>query len=209
MQAREDPVPTAVCGPVHFLSPGKVFVMSDPKKILREEARRRRAELAAANPDHGAQLASFAEALPRAGIVGGYMALPGEADPKLLLEKLLRHGASLAFPRVVAKDIALEFHVWNEGQILQSGAFGISEPGADWPVAKPQLLLVPLLAFDAAGHRLGYGGGFYDRTLEQLPDVKTVGIAFAGQEVTNLPAGPHDQPLDMVLTEKGLRHFSR
>jgi 5-formyltetrahydrofolate cyclo-ligase len=181
--------------------------MTDPKKALRDEARARRTALAKANPDFAAAIADHADALPRVGIVGGYMALPGEADPKLLLEKFLRHGASLAFPRVVAKDIALEFHLWHEGQILVPGAFGISEPGADWPVARPQLLLVPLLAFDARGHRLGYGGGFYDRTLENFPDVTTIGIAFAGQEITQVPHGPHDRSLDMMLTEKGLRHF--
>jgi 5-formyltetrahydrofolate cyclo-ligase len=70
----------------------------------------------------------------------------------------------------------------------------------------PRVVLVPLLAFDATGHRLGYGGGYYDRTLERMR-VRAIGIAYAGQEVEELPRGQHDRPLDMILTERGLRRF--
>ena len=90
--------------------------------------------------------------------------------------------------------------------MLAPGAFGIHEPLDIWPRAMPDLLLVPLLAFDAAGHRLGYGGGFYDRTLALLK-VPAIGIAYAGQEVASLPHEAHDRTLDMVLTEQGLRRF--
>jgi 5-formyltetrahydrofolate cyclo-ligase len=76
----------------------------------------------------------------------------------------------------------------------------------DWPRAAPDLLLVPLLAFDGRGHRLGYGGGFYDRTLALL-GVPAIGIAYAGQEVSSLPAEPHDRRLTAILTEQGLRRF--
>jgi 5-formyltetrahydrofolate cyclo-ligase len=94
-----------------------------------------------------------------------------------------------------------------DGEVLRPGLFGIREPLAHWPSVEPQALLVPLLAFDAHGHRLGYGGGFYDRTLAALKAC-AIGIAFVGQEVTALPHEPHDRPLDAVLTEAGLRRFT-
>ena len=90
--------------------------------------------------------------------------------------------------------------------MLAPGSFGIPEPLAHWPRAVPDMLLVPLLAFDASGHRLGYGGGYYDRTLEKRP-VPAIGIAYAGQEVSSLPAEPHDMALSAILTENGLLRF--
>jgi 5-formyltetrahydrofolate cyclo-ligase len=89
---------------------------------------------------------------------------------------------------------------------MSPGAFGIHEPLEHWPRVRPDLLLVPLLAFDGRGHRLGYGGGFYDRTLALL-NVPAIGIAYAGQEVASLPDEPHDRRLDMILTEQGIRAF--
>ena len=139
-------------------------------------------------------------------IVGGYHALPQEADPAALLERLVEIGCQIAFPRVAAKNQPLEFHRVPDGEVLAPGAFGIHEPLDHWPRVTPGLLLVPLLAFDASGHRLGYGGGFYDRTLEKL-NVPALGIAYAGQEVASLPQEAHDRTLDMILTEQGLRHF--
>jgi len=132
--------------------------------------------------------------------------LPDEADPSLLLARLIELGCQVAFPRVTAKAQPLEFHHVPDGAVMAPGSFGIHEPLDSWPRAVPGLLLVPLLAFDASGHRLGYGGGFYDRTLAQL-QVPAIGIAYAGQEVASLPRGPHDRTLDMVLTEQGLRKF--
>src|SRR5262249_53970840 len=139
-------------------------------------------------------------------IVGGYHALPEEADPALLLKALVELGCHIAFPRMVGKDLALDFHLVPDGEVLKPGAFGIHEPEAHWPSVMPQLLLVPLLAFDAKGHRLGYGGGFYDRTIQAF-GVPAIGIAYAGQEVASLPAEPHDMALDGVLTEMGFRSF--
>jgi len=181
--------------------------MIDEKKRLREEARKLRIRLAADRPDYADRIAEFSLLVPQVGIIGGYCALSGEADPAKLLLRLMRQGASISFPRVVAKDVALGFHQWQEGQPMQPGAYGILEPRSDWPVVQPELLLVPLLAFDARGHRLGYGGGYYDRTLASLPNALAIGVAFAEQEVVKLPNGPHDRKLDMILTEKGLRHF--
>lgn len=176
----------------------------------RNAARARRAELIKAVPDFAQRLASHAGLLeiPPNSLIGAYAALPGEADPHLLLKQLALMGCTFAFPRVAAKGAALVFHHWKPGDVLKPGAYGIAEPSPDWPIAHPKILLVPLLAFDSSGHRLGYGGGFYDRTLGQLgKGVRTIGIAYAGQEVKSLSHEPHDHPLDMIATEEGVRHF--
>lgn len=153
-------------------------------------------------------IAAYAEDLPitPSMVIGGYHALPEEADPSLLLARLVKLGCEVAFPRVTGKDQPLDFHHVPDGEVLVPGSFGIPEPLAHWPSARPDLLLVPLLAFDRLGHRLGYGGGFYDRTLALL-QVPAVGIAYAGQEVASLPRRPHDMALTMVVTERGARKF--
>ena len=176
------------------------------KTDLRAAARQKRLTLA--RKDFAADIARHAEALqiPKGTIVGGYHALPDEADPALLMERLVELGCHIAYPRVVGKGLPLEFHRVPDGEVLAPGAFGIHEPLDIWPRVVPAILLVPLLAFDAAGHRLGYGGGFYDRSLAVLR-VPAIGIAYAGQEVASLPGEPHDRTLDMVLTEQGIRRF--
>ncbi len=176
------------------------------KSELRRVARDKRKALAHAG--FASALARHAEQLPLAHgiIIGGYHALPDEADPHLLLERLVGLGCHIAFPRVTAKNQPLEFHRVPDGEMLAPGTYGIQEPLEHWPRVVPGMLLVPLLAFDASGHRLGYGGGFYDRTLEKL-DVPAIGIGYAGQEVTSLPHEAHDRTLDMILTEQGLRRF--
>jgi 5-formyltetrahydrofolate cyclo-ligase len=108
---------------------------------------------------------------------------------------------------MAGRGLPLEFHRVPDGEVLARGAFGIHEPLESWPRVAPALLLVPLLAFDASGHRLGYGGGFYDRTLALL-NVPAIGIAYAGQEISSIPFEPHDRTLDMILTEQGTRKFS-
>jgi 5-formyltetrahydrofolate cyclo-ligase len=182
------------------------------KAKLRKLARTRRGELAKAIPDFAERLASHAAALDIApnSLIGAYAALPDEADPHLLLKALVSTGCTLAFPRVEAKGAPLIFHHWTPGRELKRGTFGIAEPSADWPVAHPSILLIPLLAFDARGHRLGYGGGYYDRTLEALRahgNIRAIGIAYAGQEVESIPDENHDHLLDMVATEAGIRRF--
>jgi 5-formyltetrahydrofolate cyclo-ligase len=182
------------------------------KAELRKEARVRRRSLQ--HQDIGLLLAARAAALELSpgAIVGGYHALPDEADPALLLQALVRQGCHIAFPRIVAKHLPLEFHLVPDGEVLKKGAHGIHEPEAHWPGVIPHLLLVPLLAFDKSGHRLGYGGGFYDRTLAALrsgdaPVIPAIGVGFSAQEVEILPHESHDMRLDGVLTELGLtRH---
>ena len=176
------------------------------KTELRRAAREKRKALA--YPGHAIALAAHADALgvTPGVVVGGYHAMAGEADPALLLEALVERGAHVAFPRVAARGLPLDYHRIPDGEVLTPGTHGIHEPLMNWPRAAPDLLLVPLLAFDGRGHRLGYGGGFYDRTLALL-GVLAIGIAYAGQEVSSLPAEPHDRRLTAILTEQGLRRF--
>lgn len=180
--------------------------MSSEKTELRCAAREHRRALKRA--DFAAAVARHAEALaiPKGSIVGGYHALPDEADPALLLERLVEMGCHIAYPRVAGKGLPLDFHRVPDGEVLAPGTFGIHEPLDSWPHATPDVLLVPLLAFDASGHRLGYGGGFYDRTIALLK-VPAIGIAFAGQEMDRLPHDVHDAQLNAVLTEQGLTRF--
>jgi 5-formyltetrahydrofolate cyclo-ligase len=179
------------------------------KQEFRDSARERRRVLGAAQPDFAQVLARHADALgiTPGVIVGGYRALPDEADPGLLLAALAERGCTIAFPRVTAKDAALEFHAVPDGEALTPGAFGVAEPLAHWPRAQPSVLLVPLLAFDALGHRLGYGGGYYDRSLAALKP-RAIGVAFAGQQVDALPKDVHDYRLNAILTEHGLTTFA-
>ena len=180
--------------------------MISDKTQLRHIAREKRRALV--HKDFALAIAPYAEdlALVPGTIVGGYHALPEEADPALLLARLVEIGYAVAFPRVTGKDQPLEFHHVPDGEVLEPGSFGIPEPLESWPRAIPDILLVPLLAFDAAGHRLGFGGGFYDRTLTAL-QVPAIGIAYAGQEAASLPQEAHDRTLDKIVTEQGVRRF--
>jgi 5-formyltetrahydrofolate cyclo-ligase len=176
------------------------------KGVLRKSARDKRKLLA--RQGIGAALAAHAILLKLkpGAIVGGYHALPDEADPALLLKALVARRCHIAFPRIAGKGMPLEFHLVPDGEVLRPGLLGIHEPLAHWPKVTPDILLVPLLAFDDRGHRLGYGGGFYDRTLALL-QVRAIGIAYAGQQIASLPAEAHDMALDGVLTEHGLKEF--
>jgi 5-formyltetrahydrofolate cyclo-ligase len=178
------------------------------KASLRTQARARRALLTRA--DYADAIARFAGELGAApgAIVAGYFPFRDEADPRQLLSALsaLRH--PLALPTVTAGQ-PLVFRAWKMGDPMRPNAraFNIPEPLATAAQVVPAIVLVPLLAFDASGHRLGYGGGYYDRTLRGLPTARAIGIAYAGQEVPLLPHMEHDHPLDAVITENGVRRF--
>jgi len=178
------------------------------KAELRATARRHRATLTRADfADAIARFAGDLELAPGA-IVAGYFPFRDEADPRGLMAALSAKGHPLALPSV-EPDKPLTFRAWAMGDAMHSSAYGIPEPLASAPEAVPSLVLVPLLAFDATGHRLGYGGGFYDRTLSLLARAPLIalGVAYAGQEVPALPREAHDHPLDGVITENGLRRF--
>ncbi len=120
------------------------------------------------------------------------------------MEALARRGARLALPVIVARDQPLLFRIWSPSTAMVRGQMGIFEPAADAPVVVPDIMLVPLAAFDRTGHRIGYGAGHYDRTFEQLRRMKTivaVGLAFSVQQVAAVPALPHDVRLDYIVTE--------
>jgi 5-formyltetrahydrofolate cyclo-ligase len=187
--------------------------MSD-KTVLRRELRERRRALHAAHPLAGEQAAAhWAAAAPgRFGAAALYRATGFELDPEPLGRTLAGEGAELCLPTVTARGQALAFRRWRPGDDLVPDALGLLGPVPGAAAVKPELVVTPLLAFDATGGRLGQGGGFYDRTIEQLRaegGVFVLGLAFAGQEVEKLPAETHDQPLDGVLTEGGVRLFAK
>lgn len=137
-------------------------------------------------------------------IFAGYMPIGSELDCRPLLNRLAAAGVPLCLPVVTAPDAPLLFRRWLPDDPLVPGSFGISEPGAAAPEVTPQVLLVPMLAFDRQGHRLGYGGGYYDRTLKALRaahDIVAIGVAFAGQLRDKVPVSGGDEPLDWILTE--------
>ncbi|MEX1147948.1 MAG: 5-formyltetrahydrofolate cyclo-ligase [Sphingomonadales bacterium] len=188
----------------------------DLKTSLRTEARTRRACAASVRGEVAATLAArrFVDgAQPRAGqVVALYCPVRDELNTAPLIEMLdLRH-VVLALPVVDARGAPLVFRRWKPGQPLEDGAFGIKVPPAHADIVRPDVLAVPLLAFDDGGHRLGYGGGFYDRTLRALrgdggPCPLAVGLAFAEQRVPRLPTHAGDQVLDMVVTDKAIHRF--
>lgn len=147
------------------------------------------------------------EALPREGIVAGYYSTRGEIGMHETLAELSERGHALGLPVVTAPDQPLLFRRWRIDHPLVMGQFGISVPPESEPQLMPDIVIVPLVAFDANGHRLGYGAGFYDRTMAALRRKKNtlfVGAAYALQQMEAIPADPHDEKLDMVVTEKGV-----
>lgn len=135
--------------------------------------------------------------------LAGYMPIRTEIDPR---PAMTAHRGPVAVPVVEAPGAPLRFRHWTPVAAMEPGAFGAPVPaGGDW--LEPEVLIVPLLAFDAMGYRLGYGGGFYDRTLEGLRTrgpVTAIGLAFAAQAQPEVPREPTDQPLDLIVTEEGV-----
>jgi len=148
--------------------------------------------------------------LARGAIVSGYMPIKSEIDPTPLLRKLAAKGARLALPAVMARGKSLAFRAWSPDDRLMMGPLGILEPSPAATEIVPDIMLVPLAAFDCQGHRIGYGAGHYDFTLAHLRKVKAVtaiGLAFAAQEIEAVPALSHDERLDYVLTETKVFDF--
>jgi 5-formyltetrahydrofolate cyclo-ligase len=137
--------------------------------------------------------------------VSGFMPVKSEINPLPLMQKLAGQGARLALPVAAGRGKPLVMRQWAWGEPLASGLWGTREPKPDALEVEPDILLVPLLAFDRTGHRIGYGAGYYDMTIAALRARKpatAVGIAFAAQEIAAVPATPRDARLDLVLTEK-------
>lgn len=187
-------------------------VLDAAKSALRLEARRRRKALQVDHPEADWMIADRLDEMIAAlrlkpGVAALYRSLGSEIDPRPLGEALTRGGWTLALPAVVDVEGPLEFRAWTPGDRLAHDLAGLPAPLDSAPPTSPGLILLPLLAFDRRGGRLGQGGGYYDRTLAALRGQPRppafVGLAFAGQQVEAVPHGPHDQPLDGILTEAG------
>lgn len=183
--------------------------MAAPHPTLVEAKRLARADAVAARlgqpPALGIRLAGHvldAGLIPPRAVVAGFWPLDGEIDIRPLLLALVGRGHPVALPVTPPRGQPLRFARWRPGEALHPGPFGTRHPAGE-PLT-PDALLVPLLAFDARGGRLGYGGGYYDRTLAALPGHRSIGCAFAAQEVTSVPAGPTDMRLHAVATERGV-----
>jgi 5-formyltetrahydrofolate cyclo-ligase len=140
---------------------------------------------------------------PPGAVVAGFWPMGTEIDIRPLLQALEARGHALALPVTPKRGQPLGFRRWRFGEALAHGPMGTRQPAAGEAVT-PDWLLVPLLAFDRAGRRLGYGGGYYDRTLAGLPGALAIGCAFAAQEVPEVPAGPEDVRLPRIATEAGI-----
>jgi 5-formyltetrahydrofolate cyclo-ligase len=148
--------------------------------------------------------------IARGTVVSGYSPIRSEIDPAPLMRALAAHGAQLALPAIMARGQSLAFRAWSPNDKLLLGPLGILEPSPAAIEVIPDIMLVPLAAFDRAGHRIGYGAGHYDYTLAHLRKLKhiiAVGLAFAAQEIVAVPALPHDVALDYVLTETEVLDF--
>ena len=186
---------------------------ADPEMLAAEKAALRallkgaREREAAQLPKAGMALAGRfpEELLPESGqVISAYVPFGAEIEPGGILSRASAKGATLALPVVVKKGEPLVFRAWSFGEPLEEGVWGIPAPSASAPEVEPDVLLVPLLGFDQFGGRLGYGGGFYDRTIAKLrakKPVTAIGLAFEIQRVEEVPLGPYDERLDWIVTE--------
>jgi 5-formyltetrahydrofolate cyclo-ligase len=167
------------------------------REALSREQRAAAVEVVAARP--------FPVPVPAGAIVSGFMPIRDEFNPLPLMKMLADAGARLALPATAGRGQPLVMRAWDFGAPLAAGVWGIREPKPDAPEVVPDVVLVPLLAFDRAGHRVGYGAGYYDMTIAALrarKPIVAVGLAFAAQEVDTVPTTPRDARLDLVLTER-------
>ncbi|MCI0467085.1 MAG: 5-formyltetrahydrofolate cyclo-ligase [Beijerinckiaceae bacterium] len=185
--------------------------MSGEKAALRARALALRKEtpssVAAAYAQHLAREGLALVQCLRPGAVSAYFPLPGEPSTLLLLDRLAIAGFKTALPVTGKLGTPLVFRLWRPGEPTVRGKMAIEEPLPEAPEVAPGVLFVPLAAFDRTGHRIGYGAGFYDRSLKQLRAEKpicAIGVAYASQEFPEIPHEAHDERLDFVLTERAL-----
>ena len=182
--------------------------IEEAKAELRREARARRDALPAdmrAAAAHAIAARPFPISLTLKAIVSGFMPIGNEINPIPLMGNLAALGAQLALPAIAGRGKPLTMRAFAFGQRLITGTWGIREPAPEATEVFPDVLLVPLLAFDRSGHRIGYGAGYYDLTIAALRARKAItacGLAFAAQEIANVPTTPRDVRLDLVLTER-------
>ncbi|MGD9295430.1 MAG: 5-formyltetrahydrofolate cyclo-ligase [Roseobacter sp.] len=179
--------------------------LAEIKKTARMEGFARRREAHAADPGTGAGLLSSVLAAYRGVPLSGYMPIRTEINPLPAMVEASAHGP-VGVPVIVAESQPLRFARWEPEMPMISGPFGARIP-QECDFFDPEILIVPMVAFDASGGRLGYGGGYYDRTLEKLRAARAtlaIGFAYEAQKAMNLPLEPTDQPLDMIVTEAGV-----
>ena len=178
------------------------------KDELRATARRARASLTPVSRDRAGKQASnlLCEAFDFDGkVVSAYWPIGDEIDARHFMNSAAAEGATLCLPAVVSRGAPLIFRKWTPETDLEAGPHNTRHPGPDAPERVPDILIVPLLGFSRQGGRLGYGGGFFDRTLAKLrknKEILAIGLAYAVQEMAKLPVDAHDQPLDWVVTER-------
>jgi len=211
MQAAEEYTLTVDVGPSAFYFPRLLCVslisLQEHKQSLRDKMRTLRRDKIHTSSLAFSGLSELfireVELEPHA-VVASYSAFGGEMDPTILEDALRCQGHPIALPVMKGKADPLQFRLYERGDKLCSGPMGIMEPSLDASLIEPDILLVPLLAFDQKRNRLGYGGGYYDRTLRELrarKPIRAIGIAFACQEVGSVPIGPNDIKLDKIVTE--------
>src|SRR5262247_498897 len=187
---------------------GQSTSIEEAKAELRRQARVRRDALPADMRAAAAQAIAarpFPISLATKAIVSCFMPIGNEINPIPLMRNLAALGAQLALPAIAGRGKPLTMRAFAFGQTLVPGVWGIREPAPDAPAVAPDILIVPLLVFDRSGQRIGYGAGYYDMTVAALRARKTIiacGIAFAAQEISNVPTTPRDVRLDLVLTER-------
>jgi 5-formyltetrahydrofolate cyclo-ligase len=186
--------------------------IEDAKAGLRAAAHKKRAAIFSNIRTEAAKRAAehfvSGASLAKSEIVALYWPIRDELDCKPLLTRLVDGGQPVCLPVVLGDGQPLELRLWEEGAPLFPSGFGTLAPAETAPIVAPDVIVMPLLGFDKHGTRLGYGGGYYDRTLAMLGKTpRLVGYAFAAQELDEVPLEPHDVPLDAVVTEAGYRTF--
>jgi len=186
--------------------------IADQKSALRREAfSARKAARSESNSALAcAYLLSHVKTVGPRQVISGYMAIQTEIDPMGAMTALHETGHTLCVPVIQGRGLPLLFREWSPNCPMIEGDFGALIPRSG-DFVTPDLCIVPLVAFDSSGRRLGYGGGFYDRSLDQLretQDVYALGLAFSGQEVAHVPSDENDQALDAIATETGIRQFA-
>lgn len=189
-------------------------IEDDAKAALRDEARNLRADIGSTERAEAASAAAehfFASVeLTPDLVVAAYWPIRDELDCKPVLTRLMDAGQKVCLPVVKGDEEPLDFRVWEITAPLFPEGFGALVPPDDAPLAEPDLIIVPLLGFDKTGTRLGYGRGYYDRTVLKFKKKPLmIGYAFATQELEDIPRAKHDVPLDMVVTETGVRNFAK
>jgi 5-formyltetrahydrofolate cyclo-ligase len=174
------------------------------KPALRRDVRARRNAFVAAAKPAIIPPPEFLDRLTRGLVVTSYVPVGSEADPHLLARAAVEAGCQIALPHVTSRNEPMRFLAWDTEAALVAGPFGLSQPEFSAAELHPDIVLTPLVGFDARRNRLGQGAGYYDRAFARFPDAWRVGIAFSVQQVDSLPAEPWDVPLHLIVTERGV-----